>query len=172
MGTIKKKNKMTETNIQLGTSFETIAPDAKAWVYTSNAEFTNEQLADVEKYGDVFLSQWDSHGKRVKGNIQVLHNRFIAIFADTEGDTMCGRAQDSSVKFIKELEQIISATLMDRMLIAYNANGTIATLPFTQLRAKIANGEVSKTSNFYNGMIKTKEEFLSSWETPIEGSWL
>lgn len=163
---------MTELSIELGASFDTIAPDAKAWVYTSNQEFSAEQLADIEKYAEVFLSQWDSHGKLVKGNIQVLHNRFIAIFADTEGDTMCGRAQDGSVKFIKELEQILEVKLMDRMLVAINHNGAITILPFMELRNKISSGEISKTTNFYNGLITSKTEFLSNWERPIEGSWL
>ncbi|MDA9262153.1 hypothetical protein N9P55_00115 [bacterium] len=163
---------MTETGIELGASFETIAPDAKAWVYTSNQEFSGEQLAEIEKYAEVFLSKWDSHGKMVKGNIQVLKNRFVAIFADTEGDTMCGSAQDASVRFVKELEEILNVKLMDRMLIAFNQNDTILALPFNQLREKIATGEVSKLSNFYNGLVSSKTEFITNWETPIEGSWL
>lgn len=163
---------MTETTIQLGVDFESIAPDAKAWVYTSNQEFTEEQLDLITKNADAFLSQWDSHGKTIKGNIQVLHNRFIAVFADTEGDTMCGRAQDSSVKFMKELEQILGVKLMDRMLVAINQNGTIEALPFMELRNKIASGEIPKSTPFYNGLITSKVEFLSNWETPIEGSWI
>ena len=163
---------MTDTNIQLGASFETISSDAKAWVYTCNQEFTNEQLADIEKYGGVFLSQWDSHGKMVKGNIQILKNRFIAIFADTEGDTMCGSAQDASVRFVKELEEILNVILMDRMLIAFNHHDTVLVLPFNQLREKIKTEEVSKSSIFYNGLVNSKGDFVSNWETPIEGSWL
>ncbi len=163
---------MTETKIHIGTNFDEIANDAKAWVYTSSQEFTEAQLSDIEKYAEVFLSQWDSHGKIVKGNIQVLKNRFIAVFADTEGDTMCGRAQDSSIKFIKELEEILSLSLMDRMLIAFNHGNSVLALPFNQLREKLATGEVSTSSSFYNGLITSKAEFLSNWETPIEGSWI
>lgn len=163
---------MTETTINLGTPFTEIAPEAKAWVYTSNQDFSETQLADIEKYAEVFLSQWDSHGNLVKGTFQILNNRFIAVFADTEGDTMCGRAQDSSVKFMKELEQILGVKLMDRMLVAINQNGIIETLPFMELRNKIASGEIPKNTNFYNGLITSKQEFLSDWERPIDGSWL
>ena len=166
------ENLMTETKINIGTNFDEIAQDAKAWVYTSNQEFTKIQLAEIEKYSNVFLSQWDSHGKLVKGNIQVLKNRFISIFADTEGDTMCGRAQDSSVKFMKELEQILGVKLMDRMLVAYDNNGVVDVLPFTELRNKIATGEIDKSTTFYNGLITSKHEFLSDWEREIEGSWV
>ena len=58
---------MTETNINLGADFTEIENEAKAWVYTSNQDFTETQLLDIEKYSEVFLSQWDSHGKLVKG---------------------------------------------------------------------------------------------------------
>jgi len=163
---------MTETTINLGAPFTEIANEAKAWVYTSNQEFTEVQLADIEKYVQGFLSQWDSHGKLVKGCFQVIENRFIAIFADTEGDTMCGRAQDSSVKFMKELEQILEVKLMDRMLVAINQNENIETLPFMELRNKIASGDISKSTLFYNGLITSKIEFLTDWERQIEGSWI
>ena len=163
---------MTETILHIGTDFDSIDNQAKAWVYTSNQEFTGEQLNLIQQYAEVFLSQWDSHGKLVKGAFQVIKNRFIAVFADTEGDTMCGRAQDSSVKFIKELEDILSVKLMDRMLVAVDSNGEIKTLPFLELRNKISAGEISDSTTFYNGLISSKEEFISNWERPIAGSWI
>lgn len=163
---------MTETTIHVGVPFTEIANEAKAWVYTCNQEFTDIQLAEIEKYTQIFLESWDSHGKKVKGCFQIIKNRFIAIFADTEGDTMCGRAQDSSVKFMKELEQILEVKLMDRMLVAINQNENIETLPFMELRNNIASGDISKSTLFYNGLITSKKEFLTDWERPIEGSWI
>lgn len=163
---------MTETTLNIGTDFDAIAPEAKTWVYTSSQEFTEAQITEIEKQAQGFLSQWDSHGKRVKGSFQVIKNRFIAVFADSEGDTMCGRAQDGSVKFIQGLEQRLGVKLMDRMLVAINHNGTIETLPFVELRSKISSGEIAKSTTFYNGLVTSKSEFLSDWERPIEGSWI
>ena len=39
-------------------------------------QFTESQIAEIVKYAEVFLSQWDSHGKRVNGAFQILKNRF------------------------------------------------------------------------------------------------
>ncbi len=163
---------MTETTTHIGTDFSEIDSQAKAWVYTSSQEFTVSQVAEIEKYANTFLSQWDSHGKLVKGAFQIIKNRFIAVFADTEGDTMCGRAQDASVKFIKELEQELGVKLMDRMLVAYDNDGVAEVLPFTELRSKITSGSISKNTHFYNGLVSSKEEFLNNWQRPIEGSWI
>ena len=163
---------MTESTIQVGVPFTEIDNEAKAWVYTSSKDFTKVQQGEIKKHAQVFLASWDSHGKIVKGSFQIIKNRFIAIFADTEGDTMCGRAQDRSVKFMKELEQILGVKLMDRMLVAIQQNDQIVTLPFVELRSKIASKDVSTLTLFYNGLITSKKEFLSDWERPIDGSWL
>ena len=61
---------------------------------------------------------------------------------------------------------------MDRMLVAIDNNGTIETLPFMTLRNKLSSGEITKSTTFYNGMVTSKEQFLTDWERPIEGSWL
>ena len=163
---------MTETLLHIGTDFDSIDNQAKAWVYTSNQDFNEEQLDLIQNYSEVFLSQWDSHGKLVRGAFQVIKNRFIAVFADTDGDTMCGRAQDSSVKFIKELEEILKVKLMDRMLVGIEFNGATETLPFIELRNKISSGDISENTTFYNGLVTSKEEFLNDWERPIKGSWI
>lgn len=162
---------LTQT-ITLGNELNTMASDSKAWVYTSEKEFTESDVNTIVELSEVFLSQWDSHGKRVKGTIQIIENRFIAIFADAQDDTMCGRAQDASVRLIKELEQVIGKQLMNRMLVAFDTPNGIEVLNFNDLRSKIKQGEVPENTDFYNGLITSKSEFLTSWKTPVKGSWI
>lgn len=162
---------LTQT-ITLGNELNTMADNSKAWVYTSEKEFTEGDVSTIKELSEVFLSQWDSHGKRVKGTIQIIENRFIAIFADAQDDSMCGRAQDASVNLIKELQQVIGKQLMNRMLVAYNTNDGVEVLNFNDLRTKIKQGEVSEEATFYNGLITSKSEFVSSWKTPLKGSWI
>lgn len=158
--------------ITLGNDLSSLADNAKAWVYTSDSELTEDDLNTITELGDVFLSQWDSHGKLVKGSIQIIENRFIAIFADAQDDNMCGRAQDASVRLIKELEQVIGKQLMNRMLVAYDTPNGIKVEDLNALRTKIKHGEVSEDANFYNGLITSKNEFLTIWKTAIKGSWI
>lgn len=158
--------------ITLGNDLNALADNSKAWVYTSNEEFSESDVDTISELGEVFLSQWDSHGKLVKGTIQIIENRFIAIFADAQDDSMCGRAQDASVRLIKELEQVIGKQLMNRMLVAYDTTNGIKVDDLNALRTKIKQGEVSEDANFYNGLITSKNEFLAIWKTPIKGSWI
>ena len=157
--------------LNVGNDLNELANNSKAWVYTSSQEFSEVQLDQIAKYSEVFLSQWESHGNLIKGTVQVLKNRFIAIFADANND-MCGRAQDASVKFVKELQEILNVSLMDRMLIAFNQDNKIKVLNFNNLRNEISSGNISENTLFYNGLIQSKEEFMTNWEIPIKGSWI
>lgn len=161
-----------ESKIHVGNPIERLSDRAKTWVYTSNSKFTSVEINEIIGLSEAFLSQWESHGKLLLGSIQLINNQFIVIFADSQDEAMCGRAQDASVRFIKELEVITEKTLMDRMLVAYEVNYEIQVTHFNQLKELVENGEVSKNTFFYNSLIATKKEFETNWKTPILNSWL
>ncbi len=163
---------LIEHQISLGASVEELANDAKCWVYTAKQALTDKNVSHVTQLADVFLSQWESHGKLLKGAFLIVKNRFLVVFADAEGDDMCGRAQDGQLKFIKELEEVTGNVFIDRMLIAYDNQGNIDVLPFTDLKSKIALGDINKETFFYNSLIQTKQDFQTNWHIPIANSWL
>lgn len=165
-------NTETQSIINIGESFEKLNDTSKAWVYTAVKPLSQEDVKQIQEIATVFLSQWESHGKKVVGNIQIIDNRFIAVFADPQDDTMCGRAQDASVRLIKELEEVLGNSLMDRMMVAYEANNGIEVIHFNDLKDKIAKGEVSESQYFYNSLINSIREFKTNWRRPINGSWL
>ena len=95
-------------------------PDnAKVWVYQSSLELTDSDLKQIKEVGDFFLGQWESHNLPVNGYIDVYNNRFIVISAFSDEDAMCGKAQDSQMRLIKELEEVVEGKLTDRMLVFY-----------------------------------------------------
>ncbi|MEK6615549.1 MAG: hypothetical protein AABZ32_05485, partial [Bacteroidota bacterium] len=94
-------------------------PHSRVWIYQSSQEFTPAQLKTVEELKNVFLRQWESHGNPVKGKIETLHNRFIVVMIDESDEKSCGRSVDASIRFMKELEQELNVSLLNRMLVAY-----------------------------------------------------
>ncbi len=159
-------------NIILGAKYYELDDTSKTWCYTSNKPFTNNQIQTIEHIANAFLDQWESHGKKVKGAIQVVNNQFIVIMADPCGEDMCGRAQDASVRLIKELENELGLILMDRANVAIESNGRIEVKSFVDIRNEIANNTLSEDTLFYDGLINKKEDFEKSWKKPIKGSWL
>ena len=77
---------------------------AKAWIYQANRVLDDDEVNYARVVVDEFIANWESHGKLLKGTFELFHNLFIVLFVDEDGDRMCGRAQDVSLKLMKELD--------------------------------------------------------------------
>jgi len=152
-------------------NFSNVSPASRVWIYQSSKEFTPAQLQVFEDLKNIFLQQWESHGSPVKGGIKVLHNRFIVVFIDEADEKSCGRSVDASVRFMKELEQEFSITLLDRMLVAYKKGEQLFSCTLAEFEALAKKGEVNKNTLVYNNTVHTVAEFEKAWEVPAEKSW-
>jgi len=151
----------------------TSQPDnAKVWVYQSSSELTNEDLSQISEIGDFFLNQWESHNLPVKGSLDVYNNRFIVISAFSDEDAMCGRAQDSQMKLIKELEEVVEGKLTDRMLVFYEENSEIKSFHFSDLNTLLSESKITTDTIIYNSLVASKKEFESSWKEGLKNTWL
>lgn len=144
---------------------------AKAWVYQSNRLMDEDEVNYVKVVLDEFTSAWESHGKMLKASFEVIDNLFVVLFVDEDGDTMCGRAQDASVKLMKELESQLELTLLDRMVQAYKKDGKVVPVSMAELTELIEQKEVTEDTIVYNNTITTKKDFDSAWEVPVKDSW-
>ncbi|MBL4594638.1 MAG: hypothetical protein JKX68_12605, partial [Flavobacteriales bacterium] len=92
----------------------TLYPDsAKVWIYQSSKHFDEDEMAYLTVQLDDFISSWESHGSMLKATFKVVHNLFVVIFVDEEGDRMCGTAQDNSLKLMKKLGEELEVDFLD-----------------------------------------------------------
>jgi hypothetical protein len=146
-------------------------PSDKIWIYTSNEEFSDEQISIIDGYATNFLHAWESHGASVKGTVKILHKRFILVAADDCDGSMCGRAQDAQVKLIKALEEELDITLLDRMLIAFkNDEGKVDVTSMNNFQELLKSKTFSEDTIVFNNMITLVGEF-DMWEVPVKESW-
>lgn len=150
---------------------EDFPDNSKVWIYQSEEEFSVQQVKLIAEKSGIFLGGWESHGKPVKGFIEVYHNRFITIVADDEGGRFCGRAMDGSVRFIKELETELGISLMNRMLVSYKQDDKIRCVPLPEFQNLIVSGTVDSSTIVFNNLVEDKGAFLNSWEVALENSW-
>ncbi|MBL4652513.1 MAG: ABC transporter ATPase [Flavobacteriales bacterium] len=152
------------------TNFNDLSSQSKTWIYTSEREFTSQEIELINNKAKDFIADWESHGKSVKGLIEIRYNRFIFIYADDQSDTLCGRATDSSVRFIQELEQELNISLMDRMLIAYKEENQITTTSLPDFQNLITEQKITENTTVFNCILTQKSE-LENWEVPAKNSW-
>jgi hypothetical protein len=153
------------------TDYEQLAPESKVWVFQAEREFTPTELQTVTDSLSSFIDNWLSHGSLLKAHYKVLYNRFIVFFADEQGDRMCGRAVDASVRFIKEQEAKLGISMLNRSLVAYKDNNKIVSCTLDELSHLTEEGKISPETIVFNNMVATKADFEKNWMIPLASSW-
>jgi len=147
-------------------------PDnSKVWVYQSNQFFEADEVDYISVKIDDFIDSWESHGNLVKATFEIVYDLFVVIFVDEQGDRMCGTAQDNSIKLIKELEQELEISLMDRMVQAYQKDDKVNIVKLSDFSKLIEDKEIDENTLVYNNTITTKYDFDNNWEVPLKESW-
>ena len=100
--------------------FNTLPDQAKVWLYQCSRPLQKAEITAIRNVAEEFLSDWESHGIPVEGAIDVVKDHFIRIAAFTDEPSMCGRAQDAQVNFVKEIELKLSLVLTDRLELAFD----------------------------------------------------
>ncbi|MFI5164494.1 MAG: ABC transporter ATPase [Bacteroidia bacterium] len=139
-------------------------PHSRVWIYQADREFSSSEVELIKKKSEDFVTQWTSHNQLMNACIEIFHNRFIIVCVDEKTAPASGCGIDKSVKFIQQLENDFSVSLLDRMDVAYRKDGKIFSCNVSELK-NLGNITV------FNNLVATKKEVEKDWEVPIEKSW-
>jgi hypothetical protein len=92
--------------------------------------------------------------------------------ADEKATGVSGCSTDSSVRLIKEIEQLYKVSMFDRQTLAFVRNDKIELLPLNQLQYAFDNGFLQAETIYINNLVQTKEELEQNWLIPVKESWL
>lgn len=151
--------------------YRTYPDTAKVWIYQSNRKLDADEVNYIRVVLDDFTSSWESHGQMLKATFEILHDLFVVLFVDEDGDVMCGRAQDASVKLMKELEQQLEVSLLDRMTQSYKKDNAIVVASMNELSQLIIDKEINEDTVVFNNTVTNKADFDNNWEVPMKNSW-
>ena len=152
------------------TEYNELAPGSRVWIFQADREFSIDENEAISNELLQFVDNWLSHGALLKAHYKLLHNRFVVFFADEQGDNMCGRAIDASVRFVKELEKKYDVSLLDRSRVAYIKDGKVEACTLDELGQRIEDGIITPNTEVFNNLVSTKEEFDNSWTVPLSKS--
>ena len=146
--------------------------NSRVWVYQSNRVFTQPEVLQIEKLLKNFSRDWKSHGTPVKGFANLFFGQFIILMADETAMGVSGCSTDSSVRFIKNIEQDFQVELFDRLMLAFLIQERIQLLPLSQISSYLEDGLINTDTLYFNNTILTKKELLDHWIIPVKESWL
>lgn len=148
------------------------APDSRVWIYQCSRLFMLSEALHVEDLLNNFIANWNSHGAPVKGYGNLFFGQFIVLMADERATGVSGCSTDSSVRLIKQIEDLFKVNMFDRQMLAFMVKDKVQMLPLPQLQYGIDNNFISGDTLYFNNLVQTKEELENKWLIPIKESWL
>lgn len=144
----------------------------RIWIYQANRILTSQEAVWLEKALKGLVAQWNSHGTDLAANAELRYNLFIILMVDDELTPASGCSIDSSVHFLKKVEEHLGITLFDRMNIAFrNAEGQISTVTRAEFEQLLSSGQVNHNTPVFNNLIQDYRQLESAWEVPMHASW-
>ncbi|MEO0000543.1 MAG: hypothetical protein RL766_589 [Bacteroidota bacterium] len=151
---------------------ENFSKNTRVWIYQSSRLFTLSEALQLEEELKQFGENWLSHGASVNASCFLFFGYFIILMADEAEITVSGCSTDSSVRFVKNIEQSYNVSLFDRTNLAFIVKDKIELLPLSQVNYAIQNGYISDSTLFFDNAIQDISAFKNKWIVPVADSWL
>ncbi len=148
------------------------AADSRVWIYQSSRLFSMGEALQIEDLLNHFIANWKSHGTPVKGAAYLFFGQFIILVADEKATGVSGCSTDSSVRLIKEIENLYKVNLFDRQSLAFVIKDKVQLLPLSQFNYAVENNFVTADTLYFNNTVLTKAELENNWIIPVKDSWL
>lgn len=148
------------------------AADSRVWIYQASRLLTMQEVLQVESLLENFVENWQSHGAKVKGYANVIFGQFVILMADERATGVSGCSTDSSVRLIKQIEEIFKVNMFDRQTLAFVVKDTVQLLPLAQLQYAIDNQFINQETLYFNNIVQSKAELEKNWIVPLNQSWL
>ncbi len=148
------------------------AADSRVWVYQSSRLFMMSEALHIEDLLNNFVANWQSHGAPVKGYANLFFGQFVVLMADERATGVSGCSTDSSVRLIKQIEELFKVNMFDRTTLAFMVKDKVQMLPLAQLQYAINNSFITPDTIYFNNLVQTKDELENKWLLPVKESWL
>ena len=92
--------------------------------------------------------------------------------ADESAAGVSGCSTDSSVRVIKQIEELFKVDMFNRQNLAFVVKEKIQTIPLSQFQYALDNGFINEDTIYFNNVVLDKKDFLNKWMIPVKESWL
>lgn len=153
------------------TEYKNLPETSRVWIYQSNRPFSAQEIEHITKKAITFIEQWTRHGEDLKASFTIKYDHFLVLAVDESFNNVSGCSIDSSVKFIKELEQELQVDLMDKLNVSFKDSSNINIVKLSDFQEYAKRQKITSDTIVFNNMVTTKYEFENQWEVPASKSW-
>lgn len=151
--------------------FDNISDDARVWVYPCSRTLSDQETSVLESKLESFVQNWLSHHREVHGSGMILENRFIILAADENTTDVSGCSIDSSVRFIREVEQLFNIQCFDRSHMYFISNdGQTESIDFREITSAWEKGQIQERTPVFNIHATNVSDIRTNWTIPMSAS--
>ncbi|MHA7877982.1 MAG: hypothetical protein ACX93T_03640 [Bacteroidota bacterium] len=151
--------------------FNQLSDEARIWVYQANRPLEREEQAAILQQAQTFLAQWTSHGNPLQCSAELCYDQFLILGVEEKIQGATGCAVDSSVQFIRMLEEAFQVSLLDRTYVAFRHNAANLLVPLDQLKATIQQGTILEDTLTFDNTITHKKALSNQWLIRSGDAW-
>lgn len=144
----------------------------RIWIYTLSNELTSEQLVDFKNRCQNFVNGWTAHDVSLDASFELYQNRLLIFKVNEEKYNASGCSIDKQVRFVKELEQVFSVELLNRLLVAYENNNQVEVVKASQIKELLSANIISASTFVFDNTITEYKQLESHWKKPLHQTWL
>ncbi len=152
-------------------SIDRLADESKVWIYQSNRPFIAEEIEKLRPIVSQFANQWVSHNNQLTAYGDIVYNQFVVLMVDERMSGASGCSIDTSVRFMKEIENEFKVNLFDRMSFTYKDGEMIKTANRDEFARLYQTGLINDQTLVFDTLVKTKKDFQDSMIKPLGESW-
>jgi hypothetical protein len=150
-----------------------IGPNDSIWIYQSNRVLNDQESQTLLESGAEFAANWSTHGKSLQASVHLVENLFVIVRVDKNHLAASGCSIDKSVKWVKDTEDALGITLLDRLQVAWIENGTeLKNGKPTDFEASVVAGKANSSTLIFNNTVNNGLAILTQWMIPASQSWL
>lgn len=144
----------------------------RIWVYTLSNQLTSEQLIDFNNRCQNFVTSWTAHDVSLDASYELFKNRLLIFKVNEDKYNASGCSIDKQVRFVKELEQVFSIELLNRLLVAYENNSEVEVVKASQIKQLLDSKLINENTLVFDNTISQSSELNTNWKQPLHKTWL
>jgi hypothetical protein len=152
--------------------FNHLEPESRIWIYQSSRKLSAEEQRMITAKTVEFLGAWTAHGHNLQAGMQIAYDQFIIIGVNEAVNGASGCSIDKCVSFIRELDHLLKANLLERTKVAFSEDAEIRVIDFSEIKKMVDDGVIKPESKIFNNAVVSKKELAESWLKPASESWI
>jgi len=153
-------------------SFDQLPPHARVWIYQADRPLTDAELTRVQPALAQFADAWTSHGRTLHASAALLHHQFLVLGLDEQAANASGCSIDASVRFVRQLEEALGVSLLEKSQLAFLVDGQVQLLDRRALRAAVDEGQLRPETPYFDNTIGEYQKLTTAWPAPAADTWL